>query len=215
MSKKLQAKQERRIAEERRRAAQRRAARRGNLTTVAIALVIVVVVVGIIVMDRRATEAPVGGAAAAANCTDIETHEPQGREHVQPGTAVDYETTPPTSGPHHPSPADPGFYSQAVPEEALVHNLEHGQIVIWYDPQAPAEVREQIESLVEQEPVATLAAPYDALPDPYSLALTAWGASQMCEAIAQDSVDEFRARFQGRGPESVGIPPFTPEGDGG
>jgi hypothetical protein len=214
VSKKLQAKQERRIAEEQRRAAARRASQRGNLTTVAIALVIVVVVVGLILMDRRAVDAPVGGDAAAANCADIETHEPQGREHVQPGTAVDYQTTPPTSGPHYPSPADPGFYSQPVPEGALLHNLEHAQIVVWYDPEAPREVRDQLQSLVEQEPVATLAAPYDNLPDPHNLALTAWGASQMCEGIAQDVVDEFRARFQGRGPESVGIPPFTPEGDG-
>jgi hypothetical protein len=214
VSKKLQAKQERRVAEERRRAAARRASRRGNLVTVAIALVIVAVVVGLILMDRRAAEAPVGGDPAAANCADIETHEPQGREHVQPGTAVDYQTTPPTSGPHYPSPADPGFYSQPVPEGTLVHNLEHGQIVIWYHPEAPREVRDQLGSLVEQEPIATLAAPYDNLPDPYNLAFTAWGASQMCEGIAQDAVDGFRARFQGRGPENVGIPPFTPEGNG-
>jgi hypothetical protein len=210
MSKKLQAKQERRLAEERRRAAQRRASRRGNLVTVAVAVVIVVAVVGLILLDRRASEAPVGGSAGAANCTGVETHEPEGRGHVDPGTAVDYGTTPPTSGPHYPAPADPGFYPDQVPEGTLVHNLEHGQIVVWYDPEAPADVRDPIETLVEQEPIATVAAPYDNLPDPYTFALTAWGASQMCEGVSQATVDEFRTRFQGRGPESVGIPPFTP-----
>ena len=209
MSRKLQAKQERRLAEERRRAAQRRASRRGNLVTVAIAVVIVAVVVGLILLDRRESEAPVGGSPAAANCTDIETHEPEGREHVDPGTVVDYQTTPPTSGPHYPSPADPGFYPDPVADGTLVHNLEHGQIVVWYDPQAP-DVRDEIETLVEQEPIATVAAPHDNLPDPYNFALTAWGASQMCEGVAQVTVDEFRTKFQGRGPESVGIPPFTP-----
>jgi hypothetical protein len=210
MSKKLEAKQERRLAEERRRAAQRRASRRGNLLTVAVAVVIVALVVGLILFDRRESEAPVGASAAAANCTDIETHEPEGRQHVDPGTVVDYGTTPPTSGSHYPSPADPGFYPEPVEEGTLVHNLEHGQIVIWYDPQAPAEVRDQIETLVEQEPIATVAAPYDNLPDPYTFALTAWEASQMCEGVAQATVDEFRSRFQGRGPENVGVPPFTP-----
>jgi hypothetical protein len=209
VSKKLQAKQERRLAEERRQQAQRRAQRRGNLTTAAIALAVVAVVVFLILRDRVASDAPVGGSAAAAGCAPIETHPIEGRDHVDPGTAVDYETIPPTSGPHYPTPADPGFYSAPVPEPTLVHNLEHGQIVIWYRPEAPAETREQIERLVEQEPVATLAAPYDNLPEPYDLALGAWGASQVCEGVSQEVVDGFRARFQGRGPENVGVPRFS------
>jgi hypothetical protein len=214
VSKKLQAKQERRLAEEQRKQAQRRAARRGNLVTLIVAIVVLAVVVGLIWRDRTRTAAPVGGDPAAAGCSEVETPEPGSADHVEPGTPVDYETTPPTSGPHYPSPADPGFYSAPVPEQTLVHNLEHGQIVIWYRPDAPAEIRDQIEALTEQEPIATVAAPYENLPGPYNLALTAWGARQMCGGVSQEVVDDFRARFQGRGPEDVGVPVFTPGGDG-
>ena len=208
MSRKLQEKQDRRLAEKHRREAQRRAARRGNLITIAVAVVVAAVVGVSIFLARAEEDAPVGGAAAAAGCTDVATHPSEGRQHVDDGTDVGYETSPPTSGNHYENYADPGFYPDPVPEEALVHNLEHGQIVIWYRPDAPQDVLADIESLVEQQPVATLAAPYEDLDEPYNFALTAWGASMPCERVSQDVVDRFRARFQGRGPENVGVPTF-------
>jgi len=47
-----------------------------------------------------------------------------------------YSSLPATSGPHwDPSGiANWGVYSTAQPETQLIHNLEHGGIVIWYDP---------------------------------------------------------------------------------
>jgi hypothetical protein len=208
MSKKLQDKQERRAAEQRRREAQRKAARRGNLVTVLIALVVVAAVAGIVLADRFES---VGASAGEANCTGVETHEIEGNNHAPETTDVAYETTPPTSGDHYEQPADAGFYTSPVAEEQLVHNLEHGQIVIWYDPGAPEEVIADIEEVTRQEALATVAVPYEGLDEPRNLALTAWGASQSCEAVSQDVVDSFRARFQGRGPEDVGVPTFTPE----
>ncbi len=56
--------------------------------------------------------------------------------HVSQGTPVDYAQLPPTSGSHWPQPAAPvkaGVYTQQVPFEATVHNLEHGGIVIVYN----------------------------------------------------------------------------------
>ena len=46
---------------------------------------------------------------------------------------VDYGTEFPTSGPHNPVWADPGFYDEAIALENLVHSLEHGNIVIYFD----------------------------------------------------------------------------------
>lgn len=62
---------------------------------------------------------------------DIQREESLGREHID--GPVDYGTDFPTSGPHAPSPARPGFYNDPLPSEALVHALEHGNIVIYYD----------------------------------------------------------------------------------
>lgn len=206
MSRKLQDKQERRLADKRRKEAQRRAARRGNLITVGAAVVVVAAVTALVIADRVET---LGTDPAAANCTGIETHPDEGNQHVDPGTDVVYGTVPPTSGSHYPEAADSGFYTGPVPEEALVHSLEHGIVVIWYDPDAPDEVLDDLEQVQTQEPTATIVAPHDNLPEPYTFAVTGWRASMMCEQVAQAPIDRFRSRFQGRGPQNVGIPTFA------
>ena len=54
--------------------------------------------------------------------------------HIQIGEQHEpYNSDPPTSGPHYAQPAQAGFYDEALPDEQLVHNLEHGYIVIWYN----------------------------------------------------------------------------------
>lgn len=55
-----------------------------------------------------------------------------GRNHVPVGTKVTYNSNPPTSGDHWPKPAEWGFYENPLPDERLVHNLEHGGIWISY-----------------------------------------------------------------------------------
>ena len=61
----------------------------------------------------------------------------QGNTHVPAGAPVTYTgPLPPSSGSHWPAPAGPvkaGVYDQMVPFEAVVHNLEHGGIVIVYN----------------------------------------------------------------------------------
>jgi hypothetical protein len=57
-----------------------------------------------------------------------------GAEHIPPGaSAVDYNTDPPTSGQHYAETAEAGFYEEAPQDELLVHNLEHGYIVVYYN----------------------------------------------------------------------------------
>lgn len=208
MSKKLQEKQARRLAAEQRKAAQKAAQRRGNLITIGIALVVVIAVVALILREQGGDGGPIGVAESRAGCTDIETFDDQGRDHVEEGTQVEYETTPPTSGPHYGTPADPGYYASPQPPERLVHNLEHGQLVIWYDPAAPAAVRDDIEAFVDDNPVAFVAAPYDQVPEG-NFTITAWGASMSCEQFSEAALEDFRERYQGRGPENVGIPQFS------
>jgi len=55
-----------------------------------------------------------------------------GRGHVPDGQPVRYNSLPPTSGPHWAAPAAWGSYSERVPDERIVHNLEHGGIAIAY-----------------------------------------------------------------------------------
>jgi hypothetical protein len=220
-SKKLQEKQRKRLAEQARKAQQRRASRRSNLVTAGIAVVVVVAVVALVLSDRSSSptvSVPDGVAASAAGCNDVETFAEQGRDHIDVGAEHDpYNSAPPTSGPHYATPADPGFYPNPLEPEQLVHNLEHGQVVIWYDPEAPDSAVDGIQALVEDanrraqrsgfaEPL--LAAPFEGLDPGFDYALSGWRNLQSCASYSRAAIDDFRAEFQGRGPEQVGVAPF-------
>jgi Protein of unknown function (DUF3105) len=58
----------------------------------------------------------------------------QGRNHIPVGQPHDpYNSEPPSSGPHYDTPAQAGFYDQAPVDEYLVHSMEHGYVIIWYN----------------------------------------------------------------------------------
>src|SRR3990167_2110127 len=64
-----------------------------------------------------------------------------GRTHVDFGTPVaTYNSNPPSSGDHWPTPLKNGIYDTQQPDEQIVHNLEHGYIWISYKPQVSDEV---------------------------------------------------------------------------
>lgn len=131
--------------------AQQKAAERRRLLTVigAIVVVIVLVAAGVtwaVMGKQREQAALVGlaGDAQSASCDPVtnDPAEPSGN-HIGPGTnkpdttKVHYSTVPPSSGPHLASPvlSDRRVYTtaDAPPIEGLVHNLEHGYTILWYD----------------------------------------------------------------------------------
>ena len=200
---------------------QRKAARRSNLITIGIAVVIIGAVTAFIITERgsknEALKAPEGVPASEAGCDDIEEHEEEGNEHVTAGTDVQYSTIPPTSGDHWPpeNVAQSGFYPDEVPEESLVHNLEHSQIVIWYDADAPGETVDNLEAFADSandpdspgsggEPIIVV--PYGDVPEGKSYVLTAWTASQACGSYSLEAINDFRVEYQGQGPEKIAEP---------
>lgn len=80
--------------------------------------------------------------APASSCQDITTKKADGgQEHVPTGSPVEYTDSPPAFGAHWnesgvaPAPFARKFYTaEDRPElESLVHNLEHGYTLLWYD----------------------------------------------------------------------------------
>jgi hypothetical protein len=217
VSKKLEEKQLRRLEQERKRKQQRREALRRNIITIGVAVVVVVAVVFAIMSERQESDQPVGVAAAQAGCDQVEEVEAQEGEHIKEGTPhAPYSSDPPSSGPHFEIPADTGFYRSPLEPERVVHNLEHGQIVIWYSESLDEEQKDQLEEIVDDERLATVATPYSVGDSGY--VLTAWlageseegagtGVLQRCETVSQAAVNEFRADYQGRSPEPL-TPPF-------
>jgi len=71
----------------------------------------------------------------------------EGREHVSASTPVPYKNAVPTSGTHSVQPAQWGVSSVQLNDEALVHNMEHGGVVISYRPDADPGVVDKLEKL--------------------------------------------------------------------
>ena len=76
--------------------------------------------------------------AKADACGEITTKKANGeQDHVEPGTPIPYEDAPPAFGQHYnePDPMDRKLYTTSDRPElgTLVHNLEHGYTILWYD----------------------------------------------------------------------------------
>jgi Protein of unknown function (DUF3105) len=92
---------------------------------------------------------------------------------------------PATSGAHSsPLQPPPQVFESQVPEANAVHNLEHGYVIVYYQPDGPDAlpdaVREELAGLVEGEDEVMMA-PYPRLQEGQSLALAAWTRLQLIE----------------------------------
>lgn len=120
-----------------------------------------------------------------------------------------YKNNPPASGPHFstPMPAgthyyDPSAAATANLVERLVHNLEHGYVVVWYDATVAADKNklaalDDIGTNLEQKYgySSYIAAPWPAsrpaMPDGKHIALTAWHQRQLCSDVSGSVVKTF------------------------
>lgn len=152
------------------------AERRRTLTVVAAVVAVVVLMAGAvtyaIVTDTSRVPGgaltSLGVSAAAAACDPVTTDAPNGSgEHVGPGTSkpnetrVKYTTVPPSSGPHYAAPEYPNreFYTVADRPriEALVHNLEHGYTLLWYDSSTTTEQLATLKAIAAKANATTAA----------------------------------------------------------
>jgi len=126
-------------------AAERRARRRSFLAVVAVGVgVLVVAAVAFVILGGQNLDKE---AAAVENypypALQMFPPDPGGRSHFAVGeTYDDYNSNPPTSGPHTAAVA-PGVYDAPVPKESAVHNMEHGQVVVWYNCNAGSQPLEE------------------------------------------------------------------------
>jgi len=132
----------------------------------------------------------------------------RGDDHVPEGTRVTYREYPPTSGPHWPRWAKWGIYAEAVPEEAFVHNLEHGGVVILYRCPTPCpEVVRRLEETVAALPkskyghVKVVVSPNARIRTRF--ALLAWTRLDEFDRFDRERIDRFVRAWQDKGPEDV------------
>ena len=150
------------------------------------------------VEDRFLARARDGQAALAR----VMTTNDEGRGHVAPGQNVRYLGDPPTSGVHDPSWIDPGVYETLQPRTKLVHSLEHGMIVIYYDSPSSGAVAtiERWAGFYAGPWSGVVVAPKPGLGE--AVVLTAWNKILRLDAFDADAAAAFIDRFRGRGPEN-------------
>ncbi len=198
--------------------------RRKSVLFIGVACVIAVVIIGAAATPTilgwlndpaRQDASSFGVSAAAASCDTIVSEEASGvGTHVGPGTdspdttRVEYTTVPPTSGQHYAFPAafSRKFYTadDRPPMEQLVHNLEHGYTVVWYDDtigddqvDALRDLSKNISSHEGSEKfiVSAWDASYGDFPADKHVAISHWGAEQghrqLCGQVSGEAIEDF------------------------
>lgn len=182
-------------------AAERARAKRRRLTNrIVVAAVVVILAGGIaaLLVSRNLSQ------QAAVRDLHVQTLANLGQDHLDPGGKYSkYNSTPPTSGPHDPTPAPCGVTREPIPNEVQVHDLEHGVIMIQYQPNLDAGQVAQLEALGRSYDSHVIVAPYPGLPTP--VAATAWTKLMNLRGADTGKLKRFIGLYRQKGPEP-GIP---------
>jgi len=133
-------------------------------------------------------------------------HVPEGED---PGP---FNTDPPSSGRHYAADLEAGFYDEndaqgyaPFPEGYLVHNLEHGYIIFWYNcewvgEKACSQLKDQVrEAMDKVDDFKVIAFPWTSIDVP--VVLTSWGKMQRFENFDVDAAVEFVQANRNKAPE--------------
>ncbi|HLA98895.1 MAG TPA: DUF3105 domain-containing protein [Anaerolineales bacterium] len=133
--------------------------------------------------------------------------------HVPDGTDPGpFNSDPPTSGRHYANTYNAGFYEETDPEAQaqypegyLVHNLEHGYVILWYncdllDAAGCANLKSQIKTVLDQENnLKVIAFPRKSITAP--VVLTSWGRMMSFERFDPGSARDFVKNNRNKAPE--------------
>lgn len=122
-------------------------------------------------------------------------------EHIQPGQDHPaYNSNPPTSGWHYPEPAEWRFYSEELPDERVVHNLEHGGIWITYKNVSDS-TQSDLQQLSRVYPKSVIISPRSANDAP--MAVASWGQLMKLQSFDRPRIVEFIETNMNRSPEPI------------
>jgi hypothetical protein len=132
----------------------------------------------------------------------VETAPDYGNKHVDAGTPVAESESFPLSGSHWPKATPSGFYREPQPKGELIHALEHGQVVVYYD--QPGFKALSVLMRWTKEFSGTwsglIAVPHKGLGD--DVMLTAWRQRLRLPAFDEAALAAFIDAYSGRGPEN-------------
>ena len=209
MAKKDRAKAEqRRTAREQRREAQRRAAaQRRRQRTLIWSGVGAVIAVGVFAL--LAWSGGLGQQAATVMGRKIEAPPGErvrevGNPHIPVGTkGTGYSSNPPTSGEHYPSEAPWGVHAQPLPDELVIHNLEHAGIWISYKDPNDTDLASKLGQVTRRYATKVILTPRPQNDAP--IAVAAWGHLLKLQEFDEVKIVAFISAYRGKvGPEPGG-----------
>jgi hypothetical protein len=174
---------------------------------------------------KSGSDKNVASAMAAAGCTFVTKpvlpplHKVSSGYHLDVPTLsskVKWSTFPPSGGSHYQLWAVWGFYNQPVNPRQVVHNLEHGGVIIWWGPKVSQQTIDELRNFYDSSPTGMFGTPIAGLGN--KIALTAWtgdptryyqngyygtGHLTTCTRFDEKAFAAFRGAFRGHGPEGV------------
>ena len=165
----------------------------------------------------------VASSMAAAGCSfrTVKAYVPPGQGvHVASLTKkFPWNSDPPSNGQHYPLWAVWGFYTDPINPRKVVHNEEHGGVVLWWGAQVPQSTVSALQDFYQEQPDGLFGTPYPKLGS--KIAITAWtgnpseygrngyfgqGRIATCPSWGpkvKKAFTDFRSAYRGHGPEGV------------
>lgn len=186
-----------------------------NLVAVAGAAMVALAAVVFFVSRGGGGAETVAEAMRKAGCT-YQTAQGLEALHVAETAKPKWNTDPPSSGPHYGVAALFNFYEEPVDLIRVVHNLEHGGVVVLYGRAVDDAVLARLRSWWNDDANGVVVAELPRLGSDITLA--AWigrgpqsrGHLARCSTFDEDAFSTFRAELRARGPEPFPLEALAP-----
>ncbi|MGH2773544.1 MAG: DUF3105 domain-containing protein [Actinomycetota bacterium] len=180
-----------------------RAKKRKRLITIAIIVVVALAGTYLLILRGAAEKRALASELKSAGCSQIKSYKIGARDHIQTTAKTpNYNSNPPTSGPHLGQTSPWGSQDETVDKKMLVHNLEHGGIVVHYKGIAEADA-DKVAEIADSYSDGVISQPNDELKD--KVAMAAWGKAQTCEKVSERVIRAFIKERCNKGPEKFGL----------
>ncbi len=133
---------------------------------------------------------------------------------VHTESPVDYDLRPPAGGIHNPVWWSCGFYDDPIPDEHVVHDLEHGAVWLAYAPDLAEADVEALHDLARADS-KLLVSPYPDLGDGEAVVATAWARQLRLDDGDLDRLTAFIEQYRdgSQAPEAGAACSGTPFGE--
>ena len=173
---------------------EKKEARKSLIVKIIVAIVVLAIVVGIGYLF--ATKDPTASALVGEEIVE------QGANHVNSEEpSFDYNSNPPTSGPHLSNLQPCDSYDNEVPDRAVLHSLEHGAIWITYQDKDDEELVNQLKELFKENSAKVILSPRSE--NDSAIAIASWTRLLKLDQFDETQIVDFIQLNRNNSPEPL------------